>query len=130
MAKINLLLRGEQTRSVELGEDARGNLVRIENALNEIPAYTEYIRKQLELLHLQMEETKEAIKQPFLQAEELAIKSARLAELDALLNMDSSVSTEEKSEKPSVLASLERGSSGMQKDAQQRRSDRPLDAAL
>ena len=46
------------------------------------------------------------------------------------MNMDSPASTEEKSEKPSVLASLERSSSEMQKDVPQRHSDRPLDAAL
>jgi len=74
--------------------------------------------------------TKLEITQPFPQELELTTKSARLAELDALLSMDKSAPMNNKSEKPSVLASLERGSSGIQKDTPQRRSDRPLDAAL
>ena len=87
-------------------------------------------QEQVDSLHQQIEAAKLEITQPFPQALELTTKSARLAELDALLSMDKSAPMNNKSEKPSVLASLERGSSGMQKDTPQRRSDRPLDAAL
>ena len=129
-AQFQLLLRGEMTHIVNLGADARGNLLRIENALNNIPVRMQKAQEQVDSLHQQIEAAKLEIAQPFPQEQELTEKSARLAELDALLNMDSPASTEEKSEKPSVLASLERSSSEMQKDVPQRHSDRPLDAAL
>ena len=118
------------THIVNLGTDERGNLLRIENALNNIPMRMQKAQEQVDSLHQQIEAAKLEIAQPFPQEQELTEKNARLAELDALLNMDSPASTEEKSEKSSVLASLERSSSGMQKDVPQRRSDRPLDAAL
>ena len=129
-AQFQLLLRGEMTHIVNLGADARGNLLRIENALNNIPVRMQKAQEQVDSLHQQIEAAKLEITQPFPQELELTTKSARLAELDALLSMDKSAPMNSKSEKPSVLASLERGSSGMQKDTPQRRSDRPLDAAL
>ena len=129
-AQFQLLLRGEMTHIVNLGTDERGNLLRIENALSNIPMRMQKAQEQVDSLHQQIEAAKLEIAQPFPQEQELTEKSARLAELDALLNMDSPASTEEKSEKPSVLASLERSSSEMQKDVPQRHSDRPLDAAL
>ena len=129
-AQFQLLLRGEMTHIVNLGADARGNLLRIENALNNIPVRMQKAREQVDSLHQQIEAAKLEITHPFPQELELTTKSARLAELDALLSMDKSAPMNNKSEKPSVLASLERGSSGMQKDTPQRRSDRPLDAAL
>ena len=129
-AQFQLLLRGEMTHIVNLGADARGNLLRIENALNNIPVRMQKAQEQVDSLHQQIEAAKLEITQPFPQELELTTKSARLAELDALLSMDKSAPMNNKSEKPSVLASLERGSSGMQKDTPQRRSDRPLDAAL
>ena len=129
-AQFQLLLRGEMTHIVNLGADARGNLLRIENALNNIPVRMQKAQEQVDSLHQQIEAAKLEITQPFPQELELTTKSARLAELDALLSMDKSAPMNNKSEKPPVLASLERGSSGMQKDTPQRRSDRPLDAAL
>ena len=129
-AQFQLLLRGEMTHIVNLGADARGNLLRIENALNNIPVRMQKAQEQVDSLHQQIEAAKLEITQPFPQELELTTKSARLAELDALLSMDKSAPMNSKSEKPSVLASLERGSSGVQKDTPQRRSDRPLDAAL
>ena len=129
-AQFQLLLRGEMTHIVNLGADARGNLLRIENALNNIPVRMQKAQEQVDSLHQQIEAARLEITQPFPQELELTTKSARLAELDALLSMDKSVPMNNKSEKPSVLASLERGSSGIQKDTPQRRSDRPLDAAL
>ena len=129
-AQFQLLLRGEMTHIVNLGADARGNLLRIENALNNIPVRMQKAQEQVDSLHQQIEAARLEITQPFPQKLELTTKSARLAELDALLSMDKSAPMNNKSEKPSVLASLERGSSGIQKDTPQRRSDRPLDAAL
>ena len=129
-AQFQLLLRGEMTHIVNLGADARGNLLRIENALNNIPVRMQKAQEQVDSLHQQIEAAKLEITQPFPQELELTTKSARLAELDALLSMDKSAPMNNKSEKPSVLASLEHGSSGMQKDTPQRRSDRPLDTAL
>lgn len=89
-AQFQLLLRGEMTHIVNLGADARGNLLRIENALNNIPVRMQKAQERVDSLHQQIEAAKLEITQPFPQALELTTKSARLAELDALLSMDKS----------------------------------------
>ena len=78
------------THIVNLGADARGNLLRIENALNNIPVRMQKAQEQVDSLHQQIEAAKLEITQPFPQELELTTKSARLAELDALLSMDKS----------------------------------------
>lgn len=67
---------------------ARGNLVRIENALNSIPKRMEGVQAQLAALIQQQETARVEVEKPFPQEEELRTKSARLAELDASLNID------------------------------------------
>ncbi len=102
-----LTLRGSMTHIVEMGQDVRGNLIRIENALNGIPARLEKAKAQLSNLQRQMAAAKEEIARPFPQEAELKTKSARLAELDAALNMDNHRGQQaEKKERPSVLAAL------------------------
>lgn len=96
---------------VELGTDARGNLTRIENALNSIPSRLDSAHAQLENLHNQMEAAKAEVAKPFPQADELKRKSARLAELDASLNMENHSSSEqekstEHTDRPSVHSAL------------------------
>ena len=71
-----LTLRGEMSHRVELGTDARGNLTRIENALNSIPSRLDSAHAQLENLHNQMEAAKAEVAKPFPQADELKQKSA------------------------------------------------------
>lgn len=105
-----LTLRGNMAHTVELGQDARGNLIRMENGLNSIQNRLTDAQNKLGNLQRQMEAAKEEIGKPFPQEDELRQKSARLAELDAALNMDKrSKVKEEKKEKPeraSVLAAL------------------------
>ncbi len=109
---VILTLKGEMTHRAEMGTDARGNLTRIENALSGISRRMESSQVQLQNLHQQMEEAKTQAEKPFPQEEELKTKSARLAELDAALNIDKGHAQEHSEEKtgkqvrPSVLDRL------------------------
>ena len=107
-SSVLLTMHGSMTHIAELGQDARGNLIRIENALGGIPARMEKAKAQLDNLHQQMAAAKEELGKPFPQEAELQQKSARLAELDAALNMDNAGKNRrtEKAERPSVLAAL------------------------
>jgi N12 class adenine-specific DNA methylase/adenine-specific DNA methylase len=108
-----LTLKGQMTHRVTLGKDARGNLIRIDNALSDMPKRLQNVHAQLDNLHSQMDAAKAEIGKPFPQEAELAHKSARLAELNALLDIDSRAPAQRqepevlaKSERPSVLESL------------------------
>ena len=106
-----LTLKGQITHRVTLGTDARGNLTRIDNALASMPERIQNVHSQLENLHSQMEAAKAEIGKPFPQEAELAQKSARLAKLNALLDIDSRAPAQRpevmaKSERLSVLESL------------------------
>ncbi len=81
-------LRGALGHTVSLGADAAGNLTRLNNALVALPEKLAYSQDQLVTLRKQMETAKMEIATPFKQEDELQVKSARLAELNALLNMD------------------------------------------
>ncbi len=83
-----LTLKGEMTHRVELGTDARGNLVRIENALEKMPERLRNVQDQLENLYNQQAAAKAEVGKPFPQERELAEKTARLIELDMELNLD------------------------------------------
>lgn len=91
---------------VSLGTDARGNITRLDNALAAVSDRLETAREQLANLQNQQEATRAELGKPFPQEAELTQKSARLAELDAELNMDDKSSTEHTEERPSVLADL------------------------
>ncbi len=82
-----LSLKGAVAYNVELGTDARGNLTRIDNALDKIPERLKDYETTLANLLQQQEAAKSEINKPFQYEEELKIKSARLAELDAELNI-------------------------------------------
>ncbi|MCY9663712.1 helicase [Paenibacillus alginolyticus] len=86
--EYKVTLRGALGHPVTLGADAGGNMTRINNALSDLPAKLEHTREQLATLRQQMETAKEQIATPFEKEQELQTKSARLAELNALLNMD------------------------------------------
>ena len=110
-----LTLKGQMTHRVTLGKDARGNLTRIDNALNAMPDRLQNVRNTLDALTAQMEAAKAELGKPFPQEEELRVKSARLAELNAELNIDERTPMEQladesaisaKAERPSVLARL------------------------
>ena len=103
-------LKGEMTHRVPIGTSAAGNIQRLDNALAGIPARLEKAEQQLDSLRSQQEAAQAELGKPFPQEAELAEKSARLAELDALLNMDDrgndDPDRENTTEKPSVLAEL------------------------
>ena len=111
-----LTLKGKMNHRVTLGKDARGNLTRIENALNAIPERMQAVQDKLSNLREQVETAKAELGKPFPQEEELRMKSARLAELNAELNIDDRTPMEQMAEdapsaeiakaKPSVLEKL------------------------
>ena len=82
-------LVGAATHATELGADAAGNMVRLQNVINALPEDIKNLQTQLAQAEKQLVDAKEELKQPFAQEQELADKSARLAELDALLNVGS-----------------------------------------
>jgi len=108
--EYQVLLKGEMTHRVPIGTSAAGNIQRLDNALAGIPARLEKAEQQLDNLRSQQEAAQAELGKPFPQEAELAEKSARLAELDALLNMDDrgndDPDREKTTEKPSVLAEL------------------------
>lgn len=81
-------LAGEGTYRTALGTDASGNITRITNTAASLPKRIESTRDALVQLDKQLENAREELKKPFLQEKELAEKSKRLAELNALLNMN------------------------------------------
>mgnify|MGYP001010097997 FL=1 len=105
-----LTLRGSMSHRATLGADPRGNLVRIDNALDRMPERLKDVRVQLENLHQQKEAAEAEVGKPFPQEEELRVKTARLVELDSILNMDNRGGQPEqaiaKSARPSVLDKL------------------------
>ena len=108
-----IVLRGELSYPVPLGDDPRGNIVRLDNAIGNFADRIADADAALDSLEQQKQAAEAEIAKPFAQEEELQTKSARLAELDALLNMEHQSSrtepeAEEKPDaRPSVLAALE-----------------------
>jgi hypothetical protein len=83
-----LTLKGQMTHRVTLGKDPRGNLTRIDNALNGMAERLATVQGKLDSLYAQMETAKQELGKPFPQEAELKQKSARLAELNIALNID------------------------------------------
>ena len=101
--QFEMTLRDAMSHRLVLGSDAKGNLIRMENALANIPARMGDAQTQLDTLHQQMAAAKEEMGKPFPQEEELQEKSARLTTLNALLNIDKSPSApEQDGEKRSI----------------------------
>ncbi len=86
--QYQITLQGVLGHTVTLGTDVHGNITRLDNALADIPEKLEVCREQLKSLQQQLETAKEQIEVPFGKEEELQAKTARLAELNSLLNMD------------------------------------------
>ncbi|MDB7889499.1 SNF2-related protein [Flavonifractor plautii] len=106
-----LTLKGKMSHRVELGKDARGNLVRIDNALAQMPERYKTVQGRLENVQAQLATAKAELGKPFPQETELKEKSARLAELNAELNIDDRTPLEQAAEnvvakRPSVLGKL------------------------
>ena len=106
-----LTLKGRMSHRVELGKDARGNLVRIDNALAQMPERYKTVQDRLENVQAQLATAKAELGKPFPQEAELKEKSARLAELNAELNIDDRTPMGQAAEnvvakRPSVLGKL------------------------
>ena len=106
-----LTLKGRMSHRVELGKDARGNLARIDNALAQMPERYKTVQGRLENVQAQLATAKAELGKPFPQEAELKEKSARLAELNAELNIDDRTPMEQAAEnvvakRPSVLGKL------------------------
>ena len=112
------VLRAELSYPVSLGDDARGNITRLDNAIDNFADCIADAENALQNLEQQKQAAEIEVAKPFAQEEELAEKSARLAELNALLNIDRDRSssqdapketekTESPAPRPSVLAALE-----------------------
>lgn len=111
------VLRAELSYPVSLGDDARGNITRLDNAIDNFADRIADAENALQNLEQQKQAAEVEVAKPFAQEEELAEKSARLAELNALLNIDCDRSssqdtpeeykeTEAPATRPSVLAAL------------------------
>ena len=111
--EYTLLLKGQMTHRASLGTDPRGNLTRIDNALSQMPQRLDATKAQLDNLYQQQAAAKEEVGKPFSYEDDLRVKSARLVELDTLLNLDGKGRSQPesviaKSARPSVLDSLKR----------------------
>ena len=111
--EYTLLLKGQMTHRASLGTDPRGNLTRIDNALSQMSQRLEATKAQLDNLYQQQAAAKEEVGKPFPYEDDLRVKSARLVELDTLLNLDGRGRSQPesviaKSARPSVLDSLKR----------------------
>ena len=109
------LLKGQRKYTVPLGNDPLGNITRLDNALNNFPERITAAENELTTLYQQRAAAQIEVEKPFPQEEELAEKSARLAELNAQLDVDEKSHEPEQDEeeqedaprRPSVLAALE-----------------------
>ena len=114
-SEYQALLKGQRRYPVALGTDPLGNIIRLDNSLNNFPERINSAENELATLHQQQAAAQIEVEKPFPQEEELAEKSARLAELNAQLDVDEKSHEPEQDEeeqenvsrRPSVLAALE-----------------------
>ena len=85
---FKLTLKGTLSHTIDLGSDIYGNIQRMENAFDMFPTRLNACEQALANIQTQIENAKAEVEKPFAQEDELRTKSARLAELDAMLNMD------------------------------------------
>ena len=114
-SEYQAILKGERRYPVALGTDPLGNIIRLDNSLNNFPERINSAENELATLHQQQAAAQIEVEKPFPQEEELAEKSARLAELNAQLDVDEKShdpeqdgeEQEDAPRRPSVLAALE-----------------------
>ena len=114
-SEYQAILKGQRRYPVALGTDPLGNIIRLDNSLNNFPERITSAENELTTLHQQQAAAQIEVEKPFPQEEELAEKSARLAELNAQLDVDEKNHEPEQDEeeqedsprRPSVLAALE-----------------------
>ena len=114
-SEYQAILKGQRRYPVALGTDPLGNIIRLDNSLNNFPERITAAENELDTLHQQQAAAQIEVEKPFPQEEELAEKSARLAELNAQLDVDEKSHEPEQDEeeqenvsrRPSVLAALD-----------------------
>ena len=114
-SEYQAILKGQRRYPVALGTDPLGNIIRLDNSLNNFPERINSAENELATLHQQQAAAQIEVEKPFPQEEELAEKSARLAELNAQLDVDEKSHEPEQDEeeqedvprRPSVLAALD-----------------------
>ncbi len=114
-SEYQAILKSERRYPVPLGTDPLGNIIRLDNSLNNFPERINSAENELATLHQQQAAAQIEVEKPFPQEEELTEKSARLAELNAQLDVDEKSHEPEQDEeeqedaprRPSVLAALE-----------------------
>ena len=114
-SEYQAILKGQRRYTVALGTDPLGDIIRLDNSLNNFPERINSAENELATLHQQQAAAQIEVEKPFPQEEELAEKSARLAELNAQLDVDEKSHDPEQDEeeqedaprRPSVLAALE-----------------------
>ena len=114
-SEYQAIFKGQRRYPVALGTDPLGNIIRLDNSLNNFPERINSAENELATLHQQQAAAQIEVEKPFPQEEELAEKSARLAELNAQLDVDEKNHEPEQDEeeqedaprRPSVLAALE-----------------------
>ena len=114
-SEYQAILKGQRRYPVALGTDPLGNIIRLDNSLNNFPERINSAENELATLYQQQAAAQIEVEKPFPQEEELAEKSARLAELNAQLDVDEKSHDPEQDEeeqedaprRPSVLAALE-----------------------
>ncbi|WP_154653095.1 SNF2-related protein [Faecalispora sporosphaeroides] len=89
-----LVLKGNITHRAVLGKDSRGNIIRIDNVLSDMPKRLQEAQLQLDNLNAQVEATQLEVDKPFPQEEALRAKSVRLIELNSLLALDTRSNTD------------------------------------
>ncbi|WP_423413572.1 DEAD/DEAH box helicase family protein [Faecalibacterium prausnitzii] len=113
-SEYQAILKGQRRYPVPLGTDPLGNIIRLDNSLNNFPERITSAENELTTLHQQQATAQIEVEKPFPQEEELAEKSARLAELNAQLDVDEKSHDPEQDKeeqedaprRPSVLAAL------------------------
>ena len=112
-SEYQAILKGQRRYPVALGTDPLGNIIRLDNSLNNFSERITAAENELDTLHQQQAAAQIEVEKPFPQEEELAQKSARLAELNAQLDVDEKhhepemeETPDEESARPSVLAAL------------------------
>ena len=106
--EYRLTMIGQLRHTVTLGTDVFGNLQRMDNALEGLPIKEQACREQISNLQTQLETAKAEVQKSFPREEELKAKSARLEELNALLNMDNKAPEPVQEEKYKRKEELER----------------------
>ena len=110
-SEYQAVLKGRLPYPVSLGTDPHGSITRLDNALNAFADRIAHAENELDNLKEQQQAAQAEVEKPFPQEEELAEKSARLAELNAQLDMEDHRPKPEQAEelpRPSVRSALER----------------------